>query len=59
MKKLISRYKKQLSTQSVYENFGEKELQKLQDFIGCMYTADTELVDLYKEFEAWCMDYEG
>jgi len=59
MKKLINRYKKQLSKQSVHENFGEKELRKLLGFMGFVFPEDRELIDLYKEFEAWCMDYEG
>jgi hypothetical protein len=59
MKKLIVRYKKQLSNNAISENFGQKELRKLREFMGFVYPEDRELVYLYKEFEAWCMDYEG
>ena len=51
MLKEIEKYKKALSKKKVYENFGQKEVRKLEDKYG--YTKEI------KEFDHWCMNYCG
>ena len=55
-KKLIDKVKKK----GIYENFGQKEVRKLEDkFINTSsYTDEMNYIrKAIQEFDKWCMDY--
>lgn len=51
LQKEIKKLKNKLSKKSVYENFGQKEVDYLENKFG--YSI------LIKDFENWCMNYTG
>ena len=68
-KQLISEIKrkqnlliKKWKTKGAYENFGQKEVGKLEDkyIDGSKYTDEmNEMRRLIQEFQNWCMSYTG
>lgn len=63
IKSKIKSLKRLLSKREVRENFGEKEIQKLDDFIDDFwsYPQDVRLqiYTLQQEFAEWCYSYTG
>jgi hypothetical protein len=66
LKRDIERQKKSLikkvEKKGIYENFGQKEIDKLQDkyIDASKYTDDmNEARRLIQEFNEWCMSYNG
>jgi len=50
---LINRARKK----GIYENFGQKEVMKLQDrYYDCLYK-EREAWDLIKNFDHWCSNF--
>lgn len=63
IKSKIKSLKRLLSKRKVRENFGEKEIQKLDDFIDNFwsYPQDIRLIifRLKNDFAEWCYSYTG
>jgi len=60
-KKIESLKKKLSKKKAIYENFGDKEQDKLDDFIGNVYDYDSlsrmRVYDLIEDFADWCETY--
>uniref|UniRef100_A0A6M3LWQ1 Uncharacterized protein n=1 Tax=viral metagenome TaxID=1070528 RepID=A0A6M3LWQ1_9ZZZZ len=63
IKKIILTLKKKLSKKKVYENFGDKEIRQLQEFVGNAYDYPYEIrLEIQKitnEFSNWCYHFSG
>lgn len=69
MKKLIKEIQKEktklinyATKKGIYENFGQKEVDKLRDaYIDISKYTDemNQMRELIKSFDAWCMNYTG
>jgi len=62
IRKLISRKKETLinkaKTKGVYENFGQKEVREVNDFINKLdYSDRIPLFPIIDGFNEWCMTY--
>ena len=52
-RKLIAKAKRK----GLFENFGQAEVRKLEDkYFDYMYKPEIELI---RDFDRWCMTYEG
>jgi hypothetical protein len=56
--KKVNSLKKQLQNKQVYENFGDKQMGKLDDFIGDIYEYDyhrrQSIFEIKEDFFNWC-----
>jgi hypothetical protein len=63
IRKMVNVLIKRLNGQKVVENFGEKEIHILEQFIGDIweypYDARMEIISLTNEFASWCSNYTG
>ena len=61
--KRIAALKTTLKKKQIYENFGQKEVRKLEEFIGPVYDYPYETrlenISLISAFDDWCMNYTG
>lgn len=61
--KKISQLKTKLRKRQIYENFGQKEVKQLEEFIGPIfdYSYDERLrnIGIIRDFDNWCMNYTG
>ena len=59
----INTFKTQLSKKEVYENFGNKEIHKLDAFVGFVYdypyTERQAILTLMTDFFDWTGNYTG
>ena len=52
-----------LKAKKICENFGDKEIRELDNFIGDIYSYDyfdkIEIISIQKVFMDWCANYKG
>lgn len=52
-----------LSKKPLKENFGQKEIRELQDYVGCIHDygwpEKPEILNLEKDFIEWCASGRG
>lgn len=56
-KKLINKFKRK----GIYENFGQKEVWKLRDFVDvyCCSDIERQKLKILVDFDEWCISYNG
>ena len=63
IRKRMSALKVILRKKEVYENFGDKEIRKLENFIGDIYSYShddrMEIISITNHFADWCGNYTG
>jgi len=61
IRKRASTLKSSLRKKPIRENFGDKEIRKLEDFIGDIYsysyTDRMEIIKITNEMADWCSNY--
>lgn len=61
--KKIAALKTSLKKRQIYENFGQKEVRKLEEFIGPVsdytYYDRLENIKIISDFDNWCLNYTG
>jgi len=59
----IIKLKKKLKSSPICENFGDKEIRALDDYVGDIYEyswADKQVIfSMMDEFQNWCANYNG
>jgi len=58
-KKLIAKYRAQLSGQRIYENFGQDFVRMLEDEFSDYRYGDNQIWPLISQFDEWCANYTG
>ncbi len=63
IRKRVSTLKRVLREKEIYENFGDNEIRKLENFIGDIYSYSyddrMEIISITEHFSSWCANYTG
>lgn len=55
--------KKKLQNKTIVENFGKKEIQNLDNYVGDVYLYNylsrLKIINIINSFNSWCMNYTG